>query len=721
MRRASPPARPASAESPPEGDAHAGRGAPAPSAATAANGAAEGERAQVFRALVENLDRIFWVITPDLTRIIYVSPACERVLGRTRASIYANPMSWIEAMHPHDRSQVLDAINRRVRGLPVPDHQVFRVTRPDGGTRWLRSQGLLVPAPDGGWWYIGVAEDITELKRDADAEGERASMFRMMTEQLPAVIWTMGRDLVFTSSNGRGLVALGRVPNEVVGMTIWEYFGTDDPDFPPIAAHRRALTGEKVSYDSEWQGRTFTSHLESLCDPAGRVVGVLGLALDVTERRQAEVEARAAHEALRLAHESLRRAHDDLGHINEELESRILERTAALQLANERLEREAGERLRVEESLRRSVELYRLLAENTSDLITRLAADGICTYVSPAIYGMAGYAPEDLLGRSGYDVVHPDDLETVVRASEEVVSRSGTATVIFRFRMKSGSYKWVEAIGKRVEAAAGEAGEMIIVVRDISQRKQTEERVARLQRELAQVARLSTIGEMASQLAHELNQPLTAVMNYLDAGRRLLRRDCTASPEALAAMDEAAAEAQRAGHILQRVRSFARGGEPERTLHDVNTLVNEVLELAHADIRAREVKLDLDLASDLSLVRVDGVQIQQVILNLIRNGLDAMADGDGERRLSLRTRQSERSVAVEVGDTGPGIPADVRTRLFEPFFTMKPGGMGLGLSISHSIVEAAGGRLWAEEGEGPGATFCFSLPAAAGKRSREDA
>jgi C4-dicarboxylate-specific signal transduction histidine kinase len=179
------------------------------------------------------------------------------------------------------------------------------------------------------------------------------------------------------------------------------------------------------------------------------------------------------------------------------------------------------------------------------------------------------------------------------------------------------------------------------------------------------------------------------------------------------------AEAERAGRIIQRLRAFVRRGESERGAADANRLVTEVLELAAADLRARRVKVELELAADLPAVSADAIQVQQVILNLLWNAVEALASGgEGERRITIRTvRCGEREIEVAVSDTGPGLTAEVRARLFEPFYTTKESGMGLGLPISHSIVEAHGGRLWADAADaaGPasaeGATFRFTLPA----------
>lgn len=676
------------------------------------------QREAMFRSIVENLDRIFWIIAPDLSRVIYLSPAFERIWGQKVEAVYADPARWAAPIHPDDRVMLEVAMRNRVEGKPVePSHQLFRIKRADGSQRWIRGRGLLVPALDGGQWYIGIAEDVTELKLAADAESERGALLRLMSEQMPAVIWTTDRDLVFTSSTGRGLADLRREPNEVQGMRLQEYFGTEDPEFPAIAAHRRALAGEAVTYVVDWAGRAYESHVEPLRDATGRAIGVVGMALDVTERKRAEAEVRSTHEELKRAHEKLYAAHDDLQRVLDDLESRVRERTAALNHSNEQLQREVAERIRAEESLQRTVDLYRLLADHATDVISRLTPAGVHLYVSPASVVISGFTPEEIVGRSIFELTHPDDAEMVERARAQVLSAADTVTVAFRLRRKDQSYAWIEATCKRLADSEGAVQGIIAVTRDISERKRVEERLARLQDELAHVTRLSTLGEMATGLAHELNQPLTAVINNLDAGRRLLRAERAAMPEVAAAIGEAMGEAARAGRILQRLRSFVRRGEAERTLVDVNRLVTEVVELAAADLRARRVRLELELGTGLPPVSADAIQVQQVVLNLLWNAVEALGQGgEGERRIVIQTeRAGEREVEVAVSDTGPGLTAEVRGRLFDQFFTTKQSGMGLGLPISRSIVEAHGGRLWADATDpepAGGATFRFTLPVA---------
>ena len=217
------------------------------------------------------------------------------------------------------------------------------------------------------------------------------------------------------------------------------------------------------------------------------------------------------------------------------------------------------------------------------------------------------------------------------------------------------------------------------------------------------------MGEMASALAHELNQPLSAIANYLSGARRLLERAGVAEPRAGDALEKAADQALRAGEIIRRLRDFLSRGEGERRLENLPKLVQEACALALVGAKEHGVRVRYALAHDAEIVLVDRVQVQQVILNLVRNAIDAMAEHQ-RRELLIETSAVEDGMAmVSVADTGPGVDETAAAKLFQPFVTTKASGMGVGLSISRTIVEAHGGRIWTEPNPGGGAVFRFTL------------
>ena len=260
------------------------------------------------------------------------------------------------------------------------------------------------------------------------------------------------------------------------------------------------------------------------------------------------------------------------------------------------------------------------------------------------------------------------------------------------------------------ETAAGAQRLFTGFIRDLTERQRTEQKLETLQSELIHVSRLSAMGTMASTLAHELNQPITAVTNYVEAVRDLLAEPNLADmPMIREALDDAAKEALRAGHIVRRLRDFVARGEVDKTVEKLPPLINEAAVLGLIGAREQGVEPTFDLDPYASPVLVDKVQIQQVLINLIRNAVEAMAHSP-TRKLTVSTMSAPPDfIRVIVADTGPGVAPHVAEQLFTAFVTTKADGMGLGLSICRTIIEANGGRIWMEPRSGGGTEFHFTL------------
>jgi signal transduction histidine kinase len=238
------------------------------------------------------------------------------------------------------------------------------------------------------------------------------------------------------------------------------------------------------------------------------------------------------------------------------------------------------------------------------------------------------------------------------------------------------------------------------------------EATQRQQTLLAHASRLNTLGEMASGLVHEINQPVTAITLYAETGLTRLRNQPSNLTEARETLEKIAAQSARASAIIQRIRRFARQGKPHHAVVRVRDLLDETADFLNLEARRHAVRITYDAAPDLPPVLADPLQIQQVILNLVRNAVDAMGAGQGSRAITLHARPDRETVEIAVQDTGPGLDPELMNQLLTPFFTTKPDGLGLGLPISQAIVEAHGGRLWATPNQGPGVTFHFTLPVA---------
>ena len=255
------------------------------------------------------------------------------------------------------------------------------------------------------------------------------------------------------------------------------------------------------------------------------------------------------------------------------------------------------------------------------------------------------------------------------------------------------------------------SGEIVAVYDDVTERKQAEEQVQKRQTELLHVSRLTAIGEMTSGLAHQLNQPLCAVVNYTNACLHYIRRGNADTDKLIESMEAVVKQTERAGEVINSIKNFVAKHEMRTSTVDINVLIRQLPNFITADIRRCEVSFNLALAEHLPMVLADPIQIEQVLLNLILNGIEAMADIEpGKRQLTIQTSSTDHGVEIAVCDTGNGLPDDVCENIFDSFFTTKPDGMGIGLSISRTIVEAHKGRIWLDRGVDCGATFRFTLP-----------
>jgi two-component system, LuxR family, sensor kinase FixL len=365
-----------------------------------------------------------------------------------------------------------------------------------------------------------------------------------------------------------------------------------------------------------------------------------------------------------------------------------------------------------EQALRDSEAQLRSIIETVPDAIILIDERGLIQSFSPAAERLFGYTAREVLGRnvsmlmpSPYREQHDEYLARYLRTGERRII--GIGRVVVGQRADGSTFPMELAVG---EARQKDRRLFTGFVRDITERQTARERLQELQSELLRTSRLSAMGQMASALAHELNQPLTAVINYVQACRRLLGEGHSPPERVLEIMDRAVIQASRAGQIIQRMRQFIQKGETERQIESINKVVEEASALALVGAQESGILVRMELSPDLPPLLLDRIQIQQVLVNLVRNAIEAMT-GSERRELTIRTGQTgAAAVEVAVADTGPGLSAEVKSQLFQPFVTTKPKGMGLGLSISRSIIEAHGGRLQGEANAEGGVTFRFSLP-----------
>ena len=359
----------------------------------------------------------------------------------------------------------------------------------------------------------------------------------------------------------------------------------------------------------------------------------------------------------------------------------------------------------------------RSILDTVLDATVVIERDGTIVSFNAAAERQFGYTEEEAIGQNvrllmpePYRGEHDGYMQRYMATGEKRII--GVDRVVVGRRKDGSTFPMKLAVG---ELQSGSKTFFTGFIRDLTEREESAARLQEIQGELARLARLNELGEMASTLAHELNQPLSAIANYAQGCVRLLRNmDDEMAGRMRDALEEMSRQSLRAGQIIRHLREFVTKGETEKAAEDIRHIVEEAGALALVGSRERGVRSVFEFAPGADLVMADRIQIQQVLTNLMRNGMEAMRDSP-RKELTVRTFPAEDGeVAVEVGDTGPGVPDELAPQLFRPFVTTKPGGMGVGLSISKRIVEAHGGTMTLRRNENGGATFRFTLPAISG-------
>lgn len=599
-----------------------------------------------------------------------VNRAFSAILGYQPDELLRQPL--IAFVHPDDHAATTTEFLKKLSREAVIDFE-NRVVRKDGSIRWLQWRATSI-ASDG--LCHAVARDITDRRASEQSLRESERRLALVLDATSEGIWDWNIQTGEDFFSDQWVKALGYTREDIIPhVSFWASIVHPD-DMPVVLeALQDHLTGKKPLYRCENRLRMQSGEYRwnLACgrivewDEYGRPLRMMGTDSDISGRKAAEF---ALHEA------------------NELLQQRVLEKTAALRESEERLFRLANaafEGIAIHEN-------GQILAANQS-------------------FGdLFGYRPDELIGMTRPELMvdWPPDGQfpepSAGEASEEKVCESiGTRRDGSTFPCELRA-KWMPYQGRYVRVTA---------VRDITERRRAAQAEAEHRNELAHAMRRVTLGELASGLAHELNQPLAAIVNYTNACLRIIERNREAREEISDAMRQVATQAQRAGDIIRRMRNFVWKGEPQRAEVDINDVVRDALRFMDADFRAKGISVQLLLAEGIEPVRADFIQLEQVILNLLRNATDALGDmPEAERTISIESsRDADGVVVVRVADNGPGIAAEVCSRLFVPFCSTKAKGMGLGLSISRGIVEAHGGRLTFDSKPGGGARFTVRLPA----------
>ncbi len=370
-------------------------------------------------------------------------------------------------------------------------------------------------------------------------------------------------------------------------------------------------------------------------------------------------------------------------------------------------------RLQAEQALRESESRYRATFELAAVGIAHVAPTGEWLRVNATLCDILGYPREELLRMRVTDVTPPEDLPALKRSTSQLLKGEiGTISVEKRYIRKDEQIVWVSVRVSPVRGKDGRADHFISVVEDIGQRRQSEAALRELRAEMQELLELNVASQTAKAIAHEINQPLNAMTSYSEAALMMLRAGNPDPDRLTRALENSVQQAQRAGTVARELLQFLQKGETETEDVDLNRAVRNALAIVESDgFGGFQAELDLD--PGLRPVRANRVQVEKVMVNLMRNSVEAMRGAGISTRaihIAIRTNAQRSMAQVTITDSGPGMDQEAAKRIFDPFFTTKPRGIGMGLAVSRSLVEAHGGQLWFDSQSGTGASFHFTLP-----------
>jgi len=613
-------------------------------------------RSEFYLAEGERLTRIgSWGFNPA-GFFDYWSEELFRIYGLDPKDGAPTLERYLGTIHPQDREFMAGTI-RRMHAESVGCDVKKRIIRPDGTLRFVRCVG--VPILENGMLkgFLGTAMDVTEQEqltqrlRRSKAYLDEAQRL----SQTGSFGWKPATGEIVWSEETHRIFDLDRATKPTIEFIVSRTHPEDRESVQQLIAR---ATSEGRDWDLEHRllmpgGGVKHLHIVARAthDDATGETEFIGAVMDVSQRQRDEAALRRSEEYLKEAQRMTRMGSWACNFITQQL-------------------------------------------LHTSDESAR-------------IYGLDPTQDVTSFERY-YNATHPED-EPAVRATLEKAIRTGTDFDLdFRILRPDGSLRHVRVIGHPF----GEAGEYLGTTMDVTERKHAEEerdRLRQLEANLAHVNRVTTMGELTASLAHEVNQPIAAAVTDANTCLRWLRREHPDLEEAREAATRTVKDAMRAADIIRQMRRLFTKSGPAPEVVTVNELITEIVTLVRSEAMRYGVAIRTELVADLPFVSGDRIQLQQVLLNLMINGIESMKGVDGERELTLKSARDGEQLLVSVADTGVGLPAN-RDEIFNAFYTTKPDGTGMGLAISRSIIESHGGRLWAMSNADRGATFCFRLP-----------
>jgi PAS domain S-box-containing protein len=614
------------------------------------------QRSEAYLAQAQKLTRTgSWAWDPHSENVLYCSDEMFRIFGLDPRESSPTRDNFRQQIHPEDRDWVRKRFEESLRER-VDSFAEYRVLLPDGTVRHISASGHVALNDDGELIeFIGTATDVTERKL-AELERRRLASLVEQAADLMAITDLSGEKLIYLNKGGM----------KMVGFDSWEEASTRRGIhyvFPEDRKFVNEVLWPTVLEKGSWSGELRFRHFKT-----GDPIPVLYSAFRIDDPETGQPVNVAS------------------------------------------VCRDITERKRAEY-------LTQQMFETSSDRLSIVGRDYRYQRVNPAFERRWGMPAETIVGMHVADLLGMESFEQMAKAyldrcfAGEQVSYADWLATPFGRRYSEVTYSPLRPESERVEAA-------LVIIRDLTEHMLASEALRKAQLELAHANRVATMGQLTASITHEVNQPITAAVTYASAARRWL----SAEPPNLREVDNALSHVlkagKRAGEVVGRIRALIKKAPARKDAVAINDAILEVIALTRGEAANNRVSVRTQLAEGLPRVQGDRVQLQQVLLNLIINAIEAMRDiGEEERELLISTSSEPDGVSVEVRDSGPGFAPAVLERVFEAFYTTKAGGLGLGLSICRSIIEAHQGRLWASANLPRGASFQIALPAVANTAS----
>ncbi len=623
---------------------------------TAELGAANAEL-QLQVGLLQDLPVSAWTLKPDGTPD-FVNRVWLEFSGQTLEFVRSHPEAWMTAVHPDDREAASRVFWEGVRSGQGFAIETRSLRARDGVYRWHLQQAVALRDAEGKVLkFVGTTTDIDNQKRAEEPLRARELNLRRVIDAIPTLAWCNLPDGPNEFLNKGWHEYTGLSPEESHGWGWQTAFHPDD--LPPLMEKwkKMLVSGEPDEIEARLRRhdgvyRWFLIRAQALRDESGKILRWYGTSTDIEDRKRAEQALAASERNLRL------------------------------------------------------------IINTMPALAWSARPDGSAEFLGQRWLNYTGMTAAEAQDWGWVKAFHPGDVDRIIVYWRSILVSGEPGEIEARLRQFDGTYRWFLIRANPLRDESGEIVKWYGTNTDIDDRKRAEEQLRNAQSELARVMRVMTMGQLTASIAHEVNQPLSGILTNASTCLRML----DANPPNLEGARETARRTIRDGHrasdVIARLRTLYSKKEPAVEPMDLNEVAREVTALSATEIQRNGVILRQEFADDLPAALGDRVQLQQVILNLLRNATDAMsAINDRPRELLVRTELDEGNrVRLSVKDSGVGLTPQAADKIFEAFYTTKTDGMGVGLSISRSIVEAHQGRLWATRNDGPGSTFSFSIP-----------